>query len=98
MAIVNTQPKNFQFWNVISATPNDFTLDAGAYGLTLHASVWGTATLRKLLPDGVTYVLVANAVAADGFTFIEVPAGQYQLTLAGVTGLIGEIAKIVRGS
>lgn len=95
---VNTIPKNFQFWNGLNATPPDFNLDAGAFGLTLHASVWGTATLRKLLPDGATYVAVAAVINADGYTFLEVPAGQYQLTLAGVTGLIGEIAKIVRSS
>lgn len=97
MAIVN-QPRNFQFWNNISATPGAFNLDAGAYGLTLHATTWGTAALQKLLPDGVTLVTVVTAFAADGYAEIHLPAGQYSLTLAGVTGLIGEIAKIASGS
>ena len=92
------QTKNFQFWNGISTTPNDFNLDAGVFGLTLHASAWGTATLNKLLPDGATYVAVATAVSADGYTELHIPAGQYQLTLSGVTGLIGEIAKIAAGA
>lgn len=95
---INNIPRNFQFWNVIAATPNQFNLDAGAYGLTLHAGVWGTAALQKLLPDGVTLVSVMTAQAADGYQELHLPAGQYQLTLAGVTGLIGEIAKIASGS
>ena len=96
MAIVN-QPRSFQFWNNISATPGMFNLDAGAYGLTITATTFGTAALQKLLPDGVTLVTVASVTAA-GYQEIHLPAGQYQLTLTGVTGLIGEIAKIASGS
>lgn len=94
---INNIPRSFQYWAIIAATPADFNLDAGAYGLTLHASAWGTATLKKLLPDGTTYVAVATAFAADGYVEIHLPAGQYQLTLSGITGLTGEIALIARG-
>lgn len=96
MAIIN-QPRNFQFWNNISATPLPFNLDAGAYGVTITATTFGTAALQKLLPDGVTLVTVATFAAA-GYQEVHIPAGQYQLTLAGVVGLIGEIAKIASGS
>ena len=96
MAIVN-QPRNFQFWNNISATPPMFNLDAGAYGLTLTAGTFGTPTLQKLLPDGATFVTVAAPTAA-GYTELHLPAGWYQLTLTGTTGLIGEIALIAKGS
>lgn len=96
MAINNT-PRSFQTWAVIVATPSDFNLDAGVYGLLLHATAWGTATLKKLLPDGVTYIAVSAAVAADGYAVLQLPAGQYQLTVAGVTALSGEIALIARG-
>lgn len=95
---INNQPRNFQFWNTIGATPAQFNLDAGAYGLTLHAGAWGTATLQKLLPDGATLVAVSQVFTADGYQELHLPAGQYQLTLSGVTGLIGEIAKIASGS
>lgn len=95
---INNIPRNFQYWNAISATPNDFNLDAGVFGLTLHATTWGTATLQKLLPDGATYVAVSSALAADGVTTLQLPAGQYRLALAGVTALTGEIAKIASGS
>lgn len=95
---VQQQIRDFAFWNVISATPLALNLDAGAYGLTLHAGVWGTAALQRLLPDLVTFVTVSTVFAADGYQEIHLPAGTYQLTLTGVTGLVGEIAKIASGS
>lgn len=101
---INNQPRNFQQWPSsyaaapVNATPPDFNLDAGTYGLTVTAGVWGTATLQKLLPDGVTYVPVTGAIlAGNGFTVLVLPAGQYRLALAGITSLNGEIALIARG-
>jgi hypothetical protein len=97
MAIVN-QPRDFQFWNNISVTPPQFNLDAGAYGLALTATTFGTAALQKLLPDGVTFVTVSAVVSANGYQELHLPAGQYQLLLTGIVGLIGEIALIAPGS
>ncbi len=95
---VNSQPRSFQFWNAIAATPNDFNLDAGAYGLTVVATVWGTATLQKLLPDGVTYVPVNAAIlAGNGYVSLQLPAGQYRMVLAGITAFSGVIEKIDTG-
>lgn len=91
------QIRSFQFWNAIAATPNDFNLDSGLYGLTISASVFGTAVLQKLLPDGVTYVSVSAVFAANGYAVLQLPAGQYRLLMVGVTALIGEIALISRG-
>lgn len=94
---VNNTPRSYQFWNAIDATPNDFRLDAGLYGLTVAATVFGTATLQKLLPDGVTYVAVTPAIVAAGYLTIELPAGQYRMSMAGVTALLGVIEKIDTG-
>ena len=97
--MVNTPvlPKSYQFWNNIAATPPDFMLDAGNYGMTIHAtSGWAGVVLRRLLADSVTYVSVMGsaALAADGYLTFTLPAGQYQLTLTTVVGLIGMIEKI----
>lgn len=92
----NDQPRSYQYWAAISATPNDFVCDAGIYGLTLKAGVWGTATLQKLEPDG-SYITVLTAIAADGYSTVQLPAGQYRLLLAGVTNLTGSIELIARG-
>ncbi len=78
--------RSFQFFNGINATaPPRFDLDAGVYGLTMRATVWGTATLQKLLPDGTTWVAVLTAFAADGYQTVQLPAGKYRLLLAGIT-------------
>ena len=44
---VNNQPRSYQQWATIAATPPDFNLDAGTYGLALTAGVWGTAAFCK---------------------------------------------------
>jgi hypothetical protein len=97
MAIVNNIPRSYQQWSAINATPNDFNLDSGIYGLTIKATVFGTATLQKLQPDGVTYVPMAAPIGANGYSVLQLPAGQYQLTLAGITALTGQIELIARG-
>lgn len=101
---INNQPRSFQQWPAayapapVNATPPDFNLDSGTYGLALTAGVWGSATLQKLMPDGVTYVPVLGAiVVGNGYAVLTLPAGQYRLVLAGVTALVGEIALISRG-
>lgn len=98
---INNIPRSFQFWSNIAATPADFNLDAGNYSLIATWTV-GTVQLQKLMPDGTTYVPVTAALAApgaaSGYTYLQLPAGQYRLVLAGgATGLTGEIAKIDRG-
>lgn len=97
MAQVN-QPRSYQFWSAIAATPGTFNLDAGVYALTLHATTWGTAQLMRILPGVATPVPVAAALTADGQANVTVPAGVYELVLAGVAGMSGEIAKIASGS
>ena len=87
---VVTIPRNFQsiFSNV--APTNDFQCDAGVYGLTVTATVFGTVQLQRLIVDptlGATYVNIGAAVAANGFTEYHLPAGQYHLAVAGTTAL-----------
>lgn len=100
---INNIPRSFQQWPAsyapapVNATPADFNLDAGIYGMVISAGVFGTATLQKMLPDGTTYVAVSAAIGANGYTVLQLPAGQYRLALAGITALVGEIALISRG-
>jgi hypothetical protein len=93
----NQQPRDYQAWAAIDATPNDFYLNAGAFGLTLAAVAWGTATLQQLQADGTTYIAVAAAIGADGYNEFHLPSGRYRLLLAGITDLTGNIAKIASG-
>lgn len=91
--------RSYQFWDTLAATPDIFDLDAGKYGLTLVASVWGTATLSRVMRingANVFIPLFANIVA-NSYTVLELPAGKYQLTVAGVTALSGALEQIAPG-
>lgn len=90
-------PRSFQHFDAIDATPSDFNLDAGKYAITVRATVWGTATLQRVLPGGTILVTVITAFAADGYAVIELPAGRYRMTLAGITALSGLIEQIAPG-
>lgn len=97
MALVN-QPRSYQYWAAIAATPADFVLDAGNYALIATWTV-GTVQLNKLMPDGVTVVPVSTALpapgAGSGYSMFSLPAGQYRLVFAGgVVGFTGTIEKI----
>lgn len=101
IAARNDRPVSFQTWTGIAATPRDFRLDAGAYGFTARATVWGTATLQRVLPDGAGGQVAApvlQAMSEDGYAHVNLPAGWYRLALAGVTAFTGEIALIAPGS
>lgn len=94
------RPIDFQQWNAISATPLDFRLNEGKFGLTLRATVWGTATLQRVISDGAGGQLAVDVlppIAGNGYVEIWLPAGWYRLTLAGVTALSGLIELIYRG-
>ena len=92
------RPVSFQQWNVIAATPLDFRLDEGVYGLTTYATVWGTAELQRVISDGAggqIAVTALPALAGGGYAEIRLPAGWYRLVLAGVTAFTGLIEKTV---
>lgn len=101
IAARNNRPVSFQEWKSITTTPLDFRLDAGAYGVTVDATVWGSATLQRVLADGAggqIAVTVLPPITADGYAEIHLPAGWYRMTLAGITAFTGEVALIAPGS
>jgi hypothetical protein len=92
----NDQPRSYQSWSGISATPNDFNLDAGRYGLTIAGGGFTSYQLQRLLPDGATYAPAMPVTAAAGYTVLDLPAGQYSLAVVA-TALSGVIEKIDTG-
>src|SRR4051812_10763525 len=100
IAARNDYPVSYQSWDAIAVTPVDFRLDAGRYGLTVRATVWGTATLQRIISDnagGQIAVNIVSPLAGDGYTELILPAGWYRLTLSGITALTGLIELIYRG-
>lgn len=91
--VVSNQPRSYQFWNALAATPNDFILDAGSYGLTVATGGFTSYQLQRLMPDGTTYAPVTAVVTVAGYTVLQLPAGRYRLVLVA-TAFIGVIEKI----
>jgi hypothetical protein len=87
--------ENVVFRN-ISATTAPFVLRGGNYGVTVHAT-WGggSVTLQRLSPDGVTYVTVMTAFAADGYANANLPSGTYQLLVATATAINVDVVATV---
>lgn len=84
------------FFNNVSSTPADFILHEGNYGLTLSATVWGSATLQRVFPSG-TVIAVGFPINNDGYQGpLFLPAGNYRLLLAGVTGLNGAVERMAQ--
>jgi hypothetical protein len=93
MALV-TQPKSYQYWAAIAATPADFTLDAGDYGLTIATLTGTSVQLFKLMPDGTTVAPVSAVISVAAYSLYTLPAGQYRIVLNAVTVFTATIEKV----
>jgi hypothetical protein len=93
MALV-TQPKSYQYWAAIAATPADFTLDAGDYGLTIATLTGTSVQLFKLMPDGTTPAPVSAVITTAAYSLYTLPAGQYRIVLTAVTVFTATIEKV----
>lgn len=84
-----------QTFSNISATAVAFQLAGGTYGVTVMAT-WGggSVTLQTLGPDRSTLITVLTAFTANGYGYVSLPPGQYQLTIATATAVYATIARI----
>lgn len=75
-------------YSAISASTGAFYLKGGRYGFAAVAS-WGggSVELDILGPDGTTWLATAVAFSADGYKTIDVPPGQYRITVDTATGI-----------
>ena len=92
-----TANQNRVFANIL-ATPADFTLRGGLYGVSAKAT-WGggSATLQRLSIDGSTYVTVLTAFTATGYATVSLPPGTYRLAVTTATALFAEIVQLAQG-
>jgi hypothetical protein len=73
--------ESIQFSN-IGATTAAFTILGGRYGITCMGTGFGSVTLQTLAFDLTTYITAATAIAANGVTIVDLPAGTYRFALA----------------
>jgi hypothetical protein len=75
-------PKEAANYSNINATTAAFRLKGGKYGVTVHASTYGTVTLQLQAFDATTWLTALTAFAADGFATADLPPGLYRVALA----------------
>lgn len=94
----SSTPRSYAYWTALAATPGDFALDAGVYGITVSSLTAGTAQLQKLMPDGVTYSPISGTSLLTGtYTVLQLPAGRYRMLLTGATAFQATVELIARG-
>lgn len=83
-----------QFSN-ISASTAAFTLKGGKYAVAVVATFGGgSVTLQGLAFDGTTFVTVLAAFTAAGFATVDLPPGQYRLTIATATAVFASVTSV----
>jgi len=82
----------------ISATTAAFTLRGGKYGMGVTATFGGgSVKLQVLLPDNSTFISVSagtDFTAAGYGPAIDLPSGQYRLTVATATAIFAWVSRI----
>jgi hypothetical protein len=95
--MVNTRLNEALTFSNIAATTAAFTLAAGNYGVTVHATFGGgSVTLQRLSADATTYITCLTAFTADGYASVSLPSGSYRLTVATATGIYADITVIAK--
>lgn len=89
-------PDGFAYSSALTADSSTFTLVGGAYCIDAVGS-WnsGTLTLKRLGPDGFTYITAATALGADGTSgSIALPPGTYKFVAVTVAAISASISRI----
>ena len=85
------------FANGISVTTEAFKLIGGLYGVDALAT-WGGSSvkLQRVAGDGSTVLPVAASTdfSANGFATVNLPAGDYKLTIATATAVYVTVQRI----
>ena len=77
-------PPQLRTFSNIQATPADFWLDGGYYGVDVVGATFGTVTLTKRALDNATYLTVgaSTTFSANGTVVVLLGPGHYRLTIA----------------
>src|SRR5690349_6678108 len=88
---------DLQLFSNISATTSAFRLNGGKYGIDVVATFGGgSVKLQKLAGDASTYVSVSSATdfAAAGYATVDLPSGNYRLTIATASAVYVQLDHI----
>ncbi len=71
-------------WNALAATPADFWLSGGYYGMDCIDDAFGSVSLEKRLQNGTTYVAVGTSTTftSAGSVVVLLGPGIYRLAIS----------------
>jgi hypothetical protein len=70
----------------------------GEYSISVTATFGGgSVTLQMLSLDGSSLITVLPAITISGFGSIDLPPGQYQLTVTTATAVYAALSRIPKG-
>ena len=76
-------------------TGSDFSLLGGDYGITVSATFGGgSVTLNAYALDGTTKIALLPAFTANGYGYLDLPAGNYNITIATATAVYVSVSRI----
>lgn len=74
---------------------SNFSLLGGDYGITVSATFGGgSVTLNVYSLDGTTAIPVMPAFTANGYGYLDLPAGNYNITIATATAVYVSVSRI----
>ena len=89
-----TATQSINFSN-IAATTAGFQIYGGKYGLTVSATFGGgNVQLQVLSLDGSTWINVGSSVTAAGQSTVDIPPGQYRLSITTATAVFAALTRV----
>lgn len=84
------------FVNAAAGTVSSLILQGGKYSIDFTGTGAGTVDVKRLGPDGVTYIAcgVTQITATTGSQTLDLPPGMYQVVVAGFTANYVTIARV----
>ena len=77
------------------STGSDFPLLGGDYGITVSATFGGgSVTLNVYSLDGTTKIAVLPAFTANGYGYLDLPAGDYNVTVTTATAVYVSVSRV----
>ena len=81
---------------VLPMPPNNPAVRGGRMAFVIYATAFPTTAVLQYLPGPGTIPIAIATVAANSVTILDLPAGQYQVTLTGgpATGLYADLVAV----
>lgn len=82
------------FTSTTNADSPVFVLRGGKYMVSAIGTSFGTVDLKRLGPDGSTYLPVITQITSNGNAVYDLPPGQYKFVNGTITAIAESVIRI----